>query len=414
MTSAGAGSHAWVDATAGVAGDMVLAALVDVGAPLAVIQGAVDAVMPGSIRLASALVSRAGMRATKVDVRPTVKDQAHRSWRDIQALLEHADLAVQVRERARRVFGRLAEAEARVHGVAADEVHFHEVGGWDSIADVVGVCAALDCLGVTSMSCSAVAVGSGRVATSHGALPVPAPAVLEMSAGWRVLSGGEGELATPTGMALLTALSQESCDLPAMSVRAVGVGAGTADVPGRANVVRIILGDLTDPAEQPAQPDDAVLMSVLETNVDDMDPRVWPTVLASLLDAGAADAWLVPIVMKKGRPAHTLAVLTPVHRRAALRCLIFELTSTIGVREVAVTRVALDRFWVPLPVAGGQVRLKVAHRGGQVLHATPEFDDAAEVAAERSVPVRRVLEEAVAAAERAGFVPGRPVQAGPA
>jgi pyridinium-3,5-bisthiocarboxylic acid mononucleotide nickel chelatase len=414
MTSAGAGRHAWVDATAGVAGDMLLAAFVDAGAPLGILQGAVDAVIPESIRLASTPVSRAGMRATKVDVHATVQDQAHRGWRDIRILLEHADLAAAVREQARRVFQRLADAEARVHGVAAEEVHFHEAGGWDSIADVVAVCAALDCLRVTSMSCSAVALGSGRIAASHGDLPVPVPAVLEMSAGWRVLSGGEGELATPTGMALLTALSRDSSDLPAMSVARVGVGAGTTDVSGRANVVRVVLGDLTDRADPPAQPDSAVLMSVLETNVDDMDPRVWPTVLASLLTAGAADAWLVPIVMKKGRPAHTLAVLTPVHRRDALRRLIFELTSTIGVREVAVSRIALDRFWVPLPVAGGQVRLKVAHRGGEVIHATPEFDDAAEVAAERSVPVRRVLEEAVAVAEREGFVPGRRVEAGPA
>jgi pyridinium-3,5-bisthiocarboxylic acid mononucleotide nickel chelatase len=290
-------------------------------------------------------------------------------------------------------------------------VHFHEVGSWDSIADVVAVCAALDFLGVTSMSCSAVALGAGRVVTSHGHLPVPVPAVLEMAAGWRVLSGGEGELATPTGMALLTALSQESCDLPAMSVRTVGVGAGTADIAGRPNVVRVVLGDRGDP---PGQPDEPVIMSVLETNVDDMDPRVWPTVLSSLLAAGAADAWLVPIIMKKGRPAHTLAVLAPVHRRDLLRRLMLELTSTIGVREVAATRVALDRFWVPLQVTGGQVRLKVAHRGGEVVHATPEFDDAVEVAAERSVPVRRVLEEAVAAAEREGFVPGSQVEAGSA
>jgi pyridinium-3,5-bisthiocarboxylic acid mononucleotide nickel chelatase len=409
MTSAGAGGHAWVDATAGVAGDMLLAALVDAGAPLAVLQDAVDAVIPGSVTLASTLVTRAGLRATKVDVHPAVQDHEHRSWRDIRALLEQAELPV--RARARRVFGRLAEAEARVHGVTADEVHFHEAGSWDSIADVVAVCAALDWLGLTSISCSAVALGSGRVTTAHGDLPVPVPAVLEMSAGWRVLSGGKGELATPTGMALLTALAQESCDLPAMSVRAVGMGAGTADFPGRANIVRVVLGDRTAPAGQPDEPG---LMSVLETNVDDMDPRVWPTVLASLLSAGAADAWLVPIVMKKGRPAHTLAVLTPLPARDALRRLIFELTSTIGVREVAVTRMALDRFWVPLPVTGGQVRLKVAHRDGEVLHATPEFDDAAVLAVERAVPVRRVLEEAVAAAERAGFVPGRPVQPGPA
>jgi pyridinium-3,5-bisthiocarboxylic acid mononucleotide nickel chelatase len=411
MSSAGEGRHAWVDATAGVAGDMLLGALVDAGAPLPALQSAVDAVIPESVRLASNPVTRAGMRATKVDVHLAVQDQAHRSWRDIQALLERADLAARVREQARRVFKRLAEAEARVHGVAADEVHFHEAGAWDSIADVVAVCAALDWLAVTSMSCSAVALGAGRVAASHGHLPVPVPAVLEMSAGWRVLSGGEGELATPTGMALLTALCQGSCDLPAMSVRAVGVGAGTKDIPGRPNVVRVVLGDRGD---RPVKPDDPVTMSVLETNVDDMDPRVWPTVLAALLDAGAADAWLVPIVMKKGRPAHTLAVLAPLDSRELLRRLIIELTSTIGVREVAVTRVALDRFWVPLPVAGGQVRLKVAHRGGEVVHATPEFDDAAQVAAERSVPVRRVLEEAVAAAEREGFVPGRRVKERPA
>src|SRR5579862_5917299 len=266
MTPAEPGQHAWVDATAGVAGDMLLAALVDAGAPLADLQGAVDAVIPESVTLTSAVVTRAGLRAIKVDVQPAAHDHEHRRWRDIQALLEGADLAERVREQARCVFARLATAEARVHGVAPDDVHFHEAGSWDSIADVVAVCAALDRLGVTSMSCSAVALGSGRVRTSHGHLPVPVPAVLEMAAGWRVLSGGEGELATPTGMALLTALSQESCDLPAMSVRTVGVGAGTADIAGRPNVVRVVLGDRGDP---PGQPDEPVIMSVLETNVDD-------------------------------------------------------------------------------------------------------------------------------------------------
>ena len=403
MAPADASRHVWVDATAGVAGDMLLAAFVDAGAPLAALLAAVNAVTPGSIELTATEVRRAGLRATKVDVTCVAENQARRSWRDIRALLDRSDLAVQVRERAQRVFRRLAEAEARVHGVAVDDVHFHEAGGWDSIADVVGVCAALDCLGITAMSCSAVALGSGRVTVADGELPVPVPAVLELSSGCRVLSGGEGELATPTGMALLTALSDESGDLPAMSVRTVGVGAGTRDVPGHPNVVRVVLGDRTD---LPTEPDDRSVLSVLETNVDDLDPRVWPTVLASLLEAGAADAWLVPIVMKKGRPAHTLAVLTSVGARDVLRRLIFELTSTNGVRELAVTRTSLDRLWVPLPVTGGRVRIKVAHRGGEIVHATPEFDDAAQVAAVRSIPVRRVLEEAIAAAEREGLVPG--------
>jgi uncharacterized protein (TIGR00299 family) protein len=400
------GRHAWVDATAGVAGDMLLAAFVDAGAPLATVLAAVNAVAPEPIEMTSSPVQRGGIRATKVDVRPPAEEQAHRSWREIQAFLEQADLRVQVRERAQSVFLRLAEAEARVHGMEASDVHFHEAGGWDSIADVVGVCAALDCLGVTSMSCSAVALGSGRVRVAHGELPVPVPAVLELSSGWRVFSGGEGELATPTGMALLTALSGETCDLPAMSVHRVGVGAGTRDVPGHPNVVRVVLGDRAD---LPAEPNGSQVMSVLETNVDDMDPRLWPTVLSSLLDAGAADAWLVPIVMKKGRPAHTLAVLTSVGDRDMLKRLIFELTTTIGVREVAVSRTALGRVSVPVPVTGGRVRIKVAHRDGEIVHATPEFDDAAEVAVTRSVPVRRVLEEAIAAAERESLVPGRRV-----
>jgi pyridinium-3,5-bisthiocarboxylic acid mononucleotide nickel chelatase len=406
VTPANPGRHAWVDATAGIAGDMLLAALVDAGAPLDPVATAVDAVIPGSVVLASSQVSRAGMRSTKIDVKHVRADQAHRSWREIQTLLEEADLIGNVREPAQRVFHRLAEAEARVHGIRTGDVHFHEVGGWDSIADVIGVCAALECLDVASMSCSPVALGSGRVTVGHGELPVPVPAVLELSSGWQVMSGGEGELATPTGMALVTTLADQCRGLPAMTMYAVGVGAGTRDIAGHPNVVRVVLGDLHTDCAQVSDPS---VLSILETNIDDMDPRVWPTVLASLLAAGAADAWLVPILMKKGRPAHTLTVLAPAERRDALRRLVFELTTTSGVRETTVSRTALDRFWVPLSVAGGQVRIKVAHQGGEILQATPEFDEAAAVATTHNIPVRRVLQEASAAAERAGLVAGRPV-----
>lgn len=384
---------------------MLLAALVDAGAPLDPVTTAVNAVIPGSVVLASSQVSRSGLRSTKVDVKRVLADQTHRSWREIQTLLEQADLAVKVRERSQRVFRRLAEAEARVHGITTDDVRFHEVGAWDSIADVVGVCIALDCLGVTSMSCSAVALGSGRVTVGHGELPVPVPAVLELSPGWQVMSGGEGELATPTGMALVTTLARECRGLPAMTVHTVGVGAGTRDSAGHPNVVRVVLGDRHGAADS----SDSSVLSVLETNIDDMDPRVWPTVLASLFAAGAADAWLVPIIMKKGRPAQTLTVLASPPKRDALRRLIFELTTTSGVRETTVNRIALDRFWVPVSVAGGQVRVKVAHHGGEIVQATPEFDEAAAVATTHNIPVRRVLQEAIAAAERAGLVAGRPV-----
>ena len=403
MTTPDVGVHAWVDATAGVAGDMLLGALIDAGAPLDAVSGAVNAVTPEPVDLVATVVSRAGLRATKLDVTSVAKDLPDRGWADIQTLLAEADLPDLIRERARRVFLRLADAEGRVHGIPASEVHFHEVGSWDSIADVVGVCAALDFLNVTSMSCSAIALGAGRVTTGHGALPVPVPAVLELASGWRVLSGGAGELATPTGVALLTAMSNEPADLPPMTVHAVGVGAGSRDVRDRPNVVRVVLGERQD---RPSDAGVESILSVLETNVDDLDPRVWPTVLATLLDAGAADAWLVPIVMKKGRPAHTLAVLTSPDARDALRRLIFELTSTSGIREVTVHRTALRRGSVPVSVMDGQVRIKVAYLDGEIIHATPEFEDAAAIAVARAVPVRRVLEQAIAAAAQAGLVAG--------
>lgn len=394
--------HLWVDATAGIAGDMLLGALIDAGASLDSVESAVSAVVPGEVALRTTTVHRAGLRALKLDVESRAEDHPHRSWARIRTLLETAELPTTVRTTALAAFTRLADAEARVHGVPTDDVHFHEVGSWDSIADIVGVCAAIADLAVTRVTVSPVAVGSGRIGSAHGDIPVPPPAVLELARGWRVLAGGEGELATPTGMALIRALADDCGSIPPTEVTAVGVGAGGRDVPGRANVVRVVLGS---PTTEVTASDD---MWVLETNIDDMDPRVWPTVLAALLGAGAADAWLVPIVMKKGRPAHTLCVLTSDAERETLRDNIFALTSTIGIREVPVSRVALDRDWRAVALHGGEVRIKVALRAGRIVHATPEFDDAAALARTRDVPVRQVLDEAIAAAEAAMLRPGAP------
>jgi uncharacterized protein (TIGR00299 family) protein len=395
-----AGLHLWVDATAGIAGDMLLGALIDAGAPLEGVESAVSAVVPGEVALRTSTVHRAGLRALKLDVESRAEDHPHRSWARIRSMLETAELPSAVRTNALAAFERLAEAEARVHGVALDDVHFHEVGSWDSIADIVGVCAALAELGVTRVTASPVAVGSGRIGSAHGDVPVPPPAVLELARGWRVVAGGEGELATPTGMALIRSLADECGPIGAMEITSVGVGAGGRDIPGRANVVRVALG--TPVADATATDN----MWVLETNVDDMDPRVWPTVLAALLEAGAADAWLVPIVMKKGRPAHTLCVLARDGEREALRDTVFTLTSTIGVRETQVSRAALHRDWQAVTLREGEVRIKVAVRAGRIVHATPEFDDAAALARTRDVPVRQVLDEAVAAADAAMLRPG--------
>ena len=234
--------HAWLDVSAGVAGDMLLGALVDAGAPLDVLQATVDRVMPDTVHLVATEVRRGGMRATKVDVVVRRDDLPHRTWADIRGMLAEADIADAVRARALAVFRRLAAAEARAHGTPVEEVHFHEVGAWDSIADVVGVCAAVEALGIVRLSAGPVALGSGSVRTAHGTIPVPVPAVLELAEGWTVGSGGAGELATPTGMALVTTLAEGCEDLPSMTVQSVGVGAGTRDTQDRPNVVRVVLG----------------------------------------------------------------------------------------------------------------------------------------------------------------------------
>ncbi|WP_224387830.1 nickel pincer cofactor biosynthesis protein LarC [Pseudonocardia sp. ICBG1293] len=395
---------AWIDAGAGVAGDMLLGALLDAGADPEVVRHRITSILPGEVAVDIGPTRRAGLRATRALVRSTAEDHPHRAWADIRDLLAHGPLPPEVRDPALRVFGLLAEAEARVHDVPADRVHFHEVGSWDSIADVVGVCAAVADLALTALVSGPVALGSGRVRTAHGDLPVPVPAVLELAVGRPVVAGGEGELTTPTGMALLRGLTEQAGPLPAMTVEATGYGAGARDVQGRANVVRVVLGS---PADRPAPA--AGELVVLETNVDDMDPRVWPGVLQGLLDRGAADAWLTPILMKKGRPAHTLHVLTAPEGVAVLQAHVLRATSTLGVRRTVVSRHALDRTWTRVTVESAPVRIKMGVDDGLIMHAAPEYEDVAALAVDRDLPARQVLESAVAAAEAAGLRPGAPV-----
>jgi pyridinium-3,5-bisthiocarboxylic acid mononucleotide nickel chelatase len=402
-------THAWIDASAGVAGDMLLGALLDAGADLAAVQQAVDAVVAGSVLLSAAQVTRAGLRATKAEIKPVADDPPHRSWATIWTMIEEADLAEPVRQRAQIVFAQLAVAEGRVHGIAAEDVEFHEVGALDSIADVVGVAAGLYDLGVTSLSAGPVALGSGQVRGAHGMLPVPVPAVAELARGWQVSAGGEGELTTPTGMALLAALADLCEDLPALKMHGVGVGAGTRDVAGRANVTRVVLGDpATSASAAPVSP--ALL---LEANVDDLDPRLWPDVLQRLLQAGADDAWLVPIVMKKGRPAHILSVLCEPGRAVGLRTEMLAQTSTFGVRQTKTSKYALPRTWFQVDVDGDPVAIKVAHRDGVITQVSPEFDSVAARAAALGRTQHDVLIAAVAAATAAGLVVGVPLPDGP-
>ena len=394
---------------------MLLGALLDLGAELEPIQECIDAVVPDTVRIRVSETTRAGLRAAKAHVDLLAEDQHHRRWAEIRNRIGGAALPERTRSRALAAFEALARVEAAAHGSEIDEVEFHEVGSWDSIADVVGVCAGLEDLGVDEVVVSRLALGSGFVTGSHGRLPVPGPAVAGLAAGWEVEAGGEGELATPTGVALVTTLAQEQGPLPRMRLIATGVGAGTRDRPGLANVTRVALG-LSDSAtghgEVAADGLAARPMSLLEANVDDLDPRVWPSVVEALLEAGAADAWLTPIVMKRGRPAQVLSVLADREDAESLRDLVFELTSTIGLRESEIRRWQLARGWVTVEVDGSHIGVKVAHRDGRIVQATPEFRDVAAAAEVLRRSVRDVLEAAQAAAAHAGLTSGRTLPEG--
>jgi uncharacterized protein (TIGR00299 family) protein len=388
----------WIDASSGASGDMLLGALLDAGVPIDVLRDAVDAVSPEPVSLESEQVTRNGFATTRCHVHVGDSVTA-RSWADIRALLEEAPLDQLVREVALEAFGRIAEAEARVHGTSVDDVHFHEVGALDSIADVVGVAAGFVHLDLDELVCSPVALGGGSVRIAHGRVGVPVPAVVELLRDLPSYGGPvDLELTTPTGAALLATLADDFGPQPAMAVTTVGVGAGGRDPEGHANVVRLLVGE--SPVDDRARSRSASTGSalVIEANVDDLDPRVWPDVIAALLDAGASDAWLSPILMKKGRPAHTLHVLVGADAADAVRREMFRQTSTIGVREQTFGKHALDREFVDVEVGGHRVAVKVARLDGELMNVQPEYADVVTAAAALGRPVKDVLAEASARA----------------
>ena len=274
-------------------------------------------------------------------------------------------------------------------------MHFHEVGALDAVADVVGAAAGLHALGLTSLTASPVVLGSGTTRGAHGPLPVPPPAVLELLRGVPVLAGPVAqEMTTPTGAAVLAATVTAYGPLPPMVLQRSGLGAGGRDPAEVANVLRLVLGDAVgSSADGPAEQ-----LLVLETNVDDLDPRLWPGVLEAVLDAGARDAWLTPVLMKKGRPAHVLSALCTDAVAAAVRDVVLRQTSTLGVRQHRVARTALDREERTVDVDGRPVRVKVGRLAGEVVNAMPEWEDVAAAAAALGRPAKQVLQQAHAAA----------------
>ncbi len=393
---------AWFNCHAGVAGDMTLAALVDAGADPDAVAGMVAGLGVDGYAMHFERVQRCGVGATLANV--VVHDEAghgdhgaahgHRPASEIFRLLDAADLPDRVRARARAVFERLAAVEGAVHGIDPADVELHEVGALDSIIDVVGVCAALESLDVTDVRCSSIGLGSGTITTAHGALLHPAPATIALLTGAAAPTHGLPttlETTTPTGAALMTTLASGFGPIGAGTPTAVGYGAGSADPPGRANVVQVVLGDAA--TVDATSSDGGVDVTLLEANVDDVTGEVLAHTVTVLLAAGAHDAWLTPIVMKKGRPAHTISVLCDPADAARLHSVLVRESGTLGVRGSTLRKWPRRRTMITVDVDGQPIGVKVADHRIKV-----EFDDAVRAAQALDVPVREVIERAIAAA----------------
>lgn len=395
----------WLDCSSGVSGDMLLGAVVEAGVPLSLVQAAIDAVAPEPVQLRVEQVVRASIGATRVHVE-AAESHHHRTWRDVRALLETpAAQAVPGIDRALATFERLVNAEAQVHRVSPEDVHLHEVGALDAIADIVGVCTGLTHLGLDALTASPVALGGGSVQAAHGRLAVPGPAVVLLLAGCPTYGGPvDIELATPTGAALLAEHVTGWGPAPTMTGLRQSFGAGGRDLPRHPNVLRLITGtpwvpgDTTGDERRRSGPEGDTELTEIAATVDDLDPRLWPTVLEALLAAGALDAWLVPALLRKGRPGHVLHALAPLATAEAVVSAAFAQTSTLGVRQQQVRRRALARAEATVQVDGQVIRVKLGYTEGVLTHLQPEWDDVAAAAAALARPTRLVLDQARAAA----------------
>ena len=443
------GQHLHLEPTSGIAGDMAVAALVDAGVPQSVVTKAIASMgVPGlrtrfEKRQRGAFVGRGfvvtypGMNAKRavhgdVDdhehgsghVHVHVNDHggehehehahahahehahAHRDYAEIRRLLRRAKLDTEVRALAAEIFARIADVEASLHGTSVDAVTFHEVGAFDSIADVVGVAAAIAWLAPGSIGSAPPVVGTGHARTAHGRVMVPAPATAELLRGIPILAEGEGELTTPTGAAILAATVDAFGPPPPMRVRAIGYGAGTRELHDRPNVLRVLVGEPLGRVEETPSGE----VTIVEANIDDMSPELVAPLFEAVLAAGAVDVWSTPILMKKGRPAITVSAMAAPAAVAAVERAFFRCSTTIGVRRYGVARTVLARSLVDVDTAYGPVRVKVGAVGGEVIGAQPEFEDCRRRAVATGASVREVM-SAAAAASRALLPVTAPVPA---
>lgn len=383
---------AYFDCFSGAAGDMIVASLLDAGAPFEELRKRLAGLNVPGYQLQAEKVRKQGFSATKFDV--IVDPDApkpHRHLKHIVQIINDSQLADSVKTRAVRIFERLGQAEAKAHGTTIEKVHFHEVGAIDAIVDVTASVICMDLLGIEEVRCSPLVVGSGTVKCEHGLMPVPAPGTAGLIEGVPIAPTEEtGELLTPTGAAVLTTLATRFGPLPAMTIQASGSGAGTRDGKTRPNLLRVFVGQ----AEAVGETDEIV---VLEANLDDATGQVVGQAVERLFEAGALDAFCTPITMKKGRPAVMVTVLAEPASADKLERVLFEETPTFGVRRYTARRRKLHRQWQPVSTPFGQVRIKTGHLGDRIVSAAPEYEDCRQAAQAAGVPVREVIAAAVTA-----------------
>lgn len=391
--------HLYMDCFSGLSGDMALGALVDLGVPVGWIKDQLTPLLEDRFDITCEKVFKSGIHA--VDV--TVHDHSHHrhggdhhhhhalDYRKIRDLIQGSPLKASVKKRALAVFERIAVAEAKIHGCDIDTVHFHEVGGIDAVADIVGVILALDYLGVTHVTASPLPLGSGTVRCAHGMLPVPAPATLEILKGIPVYGCDAGcEIITPTGAALAAELADSFGPMPELVVTAVGYGAGKRETKGLPNLVRMVLGEKADEADTVVE---------LSCNIDDMTPELLGHAMQQLLDAGALDVWFTPIQMKKNRPATQLSLMCRENTKNTLTQKILTETTTIGVRWQRLSRTTLSRNTIVLSCPSGDVAAKEVSLPDGSTRITPEYEACKALADEKGLPLSTIYNEAVCAAQ---------------
>jgi pyridinium-3,5-bisthiocarboxylic acid mononucleotide nickel chelatase len=386
---------AYFDCFSGISGDMTLGALVDAGCDLPLLRSGLQGLQVPGWTISSEKVWKNGVSATVVRV--TTEDQTkHRSLSAILEIFDKSRLTESVKKNAAAIFRKLGEAEASVHDVPLEKIHFHEVGAIDAIVDIVGACIGFESLGIQKFACSPLNVGGGTAKMAHGILPVPAPATAKLLQGKPTYSNGvQRELVTPTGAAIVATLCDSFGPQPPMSVSSIGYGAGSADLEGQPNVVRIMIGE----AAEKVVPGFDQEISVIEANLDDMNPQIYGYFQEKALAAGALDVYTTPVQMKKNRPGTLLTLLCKPQDTDALMSLIFAETTTFGARTYRAQRRTLPRESVNVHTQYGDVRIKLSRVNGRILHVAPEFEDCRKLAVEKDVPLQRVIADALRAYE---------------